>query len=62
MIRLRDLRHTHATSLLAHGVPVEVVLERLEHAGVPIAFTVHQRIHLGMGREAADRSGALLEG
>jgi integrase len=31
-IRLHDLRHTHATLLLAKGVPVKVVSERLGHA------------------------------
>ncbi len=31
VIRLHDLRHTHATLLLADGVPVEVVSERLGH-------------------------------
>jgi integrase len=31
-IRLHDLRHTHATLLLADGVPVKVVSERLGHA------------------------------
>jgi integrase len=32
MIRLHDLRHTHATLLLADGVPVKVVSERLGQA------------------------------
>ena len=32
MIRLHDLRHTHASLLLADGVPVKVVSERLRHA------------------------------
>jgi integrase len=31
MIRLHDLRHTHATLALKAGVPVKVVSERLEH-------------------------------
>jgi integrase len=29
VIRLHDLRHTHATLLLAKGVPVKVVSKRL---------------------------------
>jgi integrase len=32
-IRLHDLRHTHATLLLADGVPVTIVPERSGHAG-----------------------------
>jgi integrase len=48
--------------LLAAGVPVEVVSERLGHANATITLTVHQHVHPGMGREAADRFAALLEG
>ena len=61
-IRLHDLRHTHATLLLADGVPVKVVSERLGHASATITLTVHQHVHPGMGRQAADRFAALLEG
>ena len=32
VIRLHDLRHTHATILLPPGVPVHVVSQRLGHA------------------------------
>ncbi len=62
VIRLHDLWHTHATLLLADGVPVEVVSERLGHASATITLTVHQHVHPGMGRGAADRFAALLEG
>jgi integrase len=61
-IRLQDLRHTHATLLLADGVPVKVVSERLGNASATITLTVYQHVHPGMGREAADRFAALLEG
>jgi hypothetical protein len=39
-IRLDDLRHTHATLLLAAGEPVKVVSERLGHASATITLTV----------------------
>ena len=61
VIRLHDLRHTHATLLLADGVPVKVVPERLGHANATITLTVYQHVHPGMGREAADRFAALLD-
>ena len=61
-IRLHDLRHTHATLLLAAGEPVKVVSERLGHASATITLTVYQHVHPGMGRQAADRFAALLEG
>ena len=62
VIRPHDLRHTHATPLLADGVPVKVVSERLGHANATITLTVYQHVHPGLGREAADRFAALLEG
>ncbi len=62
VIRLHDLRHTHATLLLADGVPVKVVSERLGHANATITLTVYQHMHPGMGRQAAERFAALLEG
>ena len=41
---------------------LEVVAARLAHAGATITLTVHQHRDSGMGREAADRCAALLEG
>jgi integrase len=61
-IRLHDLRHTHATLLLAAGEPVKVVSERLGHASAMITLTVYQHVHPGMGRQGADRYAALLRG
>ena len=61
-IRLHDLRHTHATLLLAAGEPVKVVSERLGHANATITLTVYQHVHPGMGKQAADRFAALLDG
>jgi integrase len=43
-------------------VLVEVVSKRLGHASATITLAVHQHVHPGMGREAADRFAALLEG
>jgi integrase len=60
-IRLHDLRHTHATLLLAAGEPVKVVSERLGHANATITLGVYQHVHPGMGRQAADRFAALLD-
>jgi integrase len=67
VIRMHDLRHTHATLLLAAGLlaagePVKVVSERLGHANATITLTVYQHVYPGMGRQAADRFAALLDG
>ncbi len=59
---LHDLRHTDATLLPVDDVPARVGSERLGHADATITLTVHRQVYPGMGREAADRFTALLEG
>jgi len=61
-IRLHDLRHSHATLLLAAGVPVKVVSERLGHASAMITLGVYAHVMPGMQAEAAATFGALLSG
>lgn len=55
-----DLRHTHASLLVAAGVPIKVVSERLGHAHP--AFTMHAYQHLlpGMSAAAAEQFAALV--
>jgi integrase len=62
MIRLHDLRHTHATILLADRENVKVVSERLGHASVTVTLTVYAHVMPGNQRQAADRFAALIEG
>ena len=59
-IRLHDLRHTHASLLVAAGVPIKVVSERLGHAHP--GFTMHTYQHLlpGMSADAANRFAQLI--
>ncbi len=61
-IRLHDLRHTHASLLLAAGVPVKVVSERLGHASATITLNVYQHVIPGMQQEAATRFAAIIKG
>ena len=61
-IRLHDLRHTHATLLLADGIPVKVVSERLGHANAMITLGIYAHVMPGMQGEAAAKFGALLYG
>lgn len=61
-IRLHDLRHTHATLLLAAGIPVKVVSERLGHASAMITLGTYAHVMPGMQAEAAAKYGALLSG
>ena len=53
VIRLHDLRHTHATMLLKAGVPLKVVSERLGHASPAFTMAVYQHVLPGMQAEAA---------
>jgi integrase len=59
-VRFHDLRHTHASLLVASGTPIKVVTERLGHAHP--AFTMHTYQHLlpGMSAEAATRFAGLV--
>jgi integrase len=52
-IRFHDLRHTHATLMLAAGVPVKVVSERLGHAIPGFTQSVYQHVIPGMQSDAA---------
>lgn len=61
-IRLHDLRHTHATSGLAAGVPLKVMSERLGHATTQITADLYQHVTPGMGADAAAKIGGLLRG
>jgi integrase len=54
VIRLHDLRHTHATILLLNGVPVHVVSQRLGHSSPVITLTIYAHVMPGNQREAAD--------
>jgi integrase len=61
-MRLHDLRHTHATLLLAAGITVKVVSERLGHANAMITLGIYAHVMPGMQAEAAAKFGALLSG
>ena len=60
MIRFHDLRHTHATLLIAAGVPIKVVSERLGHANPGFTMATYQHVLPGMGADAANRFAALI--
>lgn len=60
-IRLHDLRHTHATHLLAGGEQVKVVSERLGHASPTVTMTVYAHVLPGSQRQAAARFAAAVQ-
>ena len=54
VIRLHDLRHTHATVLLTAREPVHVVSQRLGHASAVVTMTIYAHVLPGSQREAAE--------
>ena len=58
--RFRDLRHAHATQLLAAGVHVKAVSERLGHSSASFTMDVYSAEIPSMGRTAADAADQLL--
>ena len=53
VIRFHDLRHTHGTLLIAAGVPVKVVSERLGHATPAFTIDTYQHVLPGMQADTA---------
>ena len=52
-IRFHDLRHTHASLLVATGTPIKVVSERLGHAHPGFTMATYQHLMPGMSATAA---------
>jgi integrase len=53
VLRLHELRHTHATLLIKAGVPLKVVSERLGHGDVAFTIQTYQHVLPTMQAEAA---------
>src|SRR5918994_3701794 len=60
-IRLHDLRHTHATHLLAAGVNVKIVSERLGHASTSFTLDTYGHVMPGQQATAAAAVAALVD-
>jgi len=54
-IRFHDLRHSHATQLLANGVHPKIVSERLGHASTAITMDLYSHVTDTMQRRAGQR-------
>jgi integrase len=59
-VRFHDLRHTHASLLIADGEDVKVVSERLGHAHPPSRSNTYQHLVPGMSAAAAERFAKLI--
>jgi len=58
--RFHDLRHTHASLLLAQGAHVKVVQERLGHASVTMTMDTYSHLLPGVQEAAVERFDAAL--
>lgn len=57
-IRLHDLRHSHATLMLACGVPAKVASERLGHSNIAITLDLYSHVLDNMQKDAAQKIDA----
>jgi integrase len=61
-VRFHDLRHSHATHMLAAGIHPKVASERLGHSKVGITLDLYSHVLPGMQGEAATQVNALISG
>ena len=54
-VRFHDLRHTHASLLLAQGVHPKVVQERLGHSQVSVTLDIYSHVAPSLQAAAAER-------
>ena len=59
-IRFHDLRHSHATHLLANGVHPKIAQERLGHSTVGITLDLYSHVLPGMQADAAAKVDAAI--
>ena len=55
--RFHDLRHSHATFLLKHGIHPKVVAERLGHTQIGITMDIYSHVLPSMQKQAAEIIG-----
>jgi integrase len=59
-LRLHDLRHAHATHLLAAGINPKIASERLGHSKVGITLDLYSHVMPGMQEDAVAKVDAAL--
>lgn len=59
-IRFHDLRHTHATLMLARDVHPKIVQERLGHSSITVTMNTYTHVLPGLQREAARKVEELI--
>ncbi|MCJ2092251.1 site-specific integrase [Methylobacterium sp. J-072] len=59
-VRFHDLRHSHATQMLASGVHPKIAQERLGHSSIAITLDLYSHVLPGMQEDAAAKVDAAL--
>lgn len=62
VIRLHDLRHTHATLGLAAGIPAKVMADRLGHSSVLLSLDTYSHVSPVLDADAANLIARLIAG
>jgi integrase len=60
-VRLRDLRHTYASIMLAAGVNVKAISQALGHSNVSITLNIYSHLLPDAGKLAAEKFDRLLK-
>jgi len=60
-IRFHDLRHSHATQMLAAGVHPKIASERLGHSTIGVTLDLYSHVMPGMQADAAEQVDAALQ-
>ncbi len=61
VVRLHDLRHTHASLLLSRGVHPKIVQERLGHASIRMTLDLYSHLAPGLDEAAAATLNGLIK-
>lgn len=59
-IRLHDLRHSHASMLIAMGVPIKLVSERLGHEDVETTLRTYGHLYPNAHEDTAEKLNSLM--
>lgn len=59
-LRYYDLRHTHASLLIANGLHPKLIAERLGHSSIKLTMDTYGQLFEGSDREAAKKMDQLL--
>ncbi len=61
LLRIKDLRHVHASIMLSEGVHPRVVQEQLGHASITLTLDTYSHVTPGIQSEAVQRVGKVLD-